>query len=291
MAGLSRSGRMETHSFVSNLKLFVLPTTSATSSVHRTTRNRMVMQKVLLRTSSISWKKPNLQTSHQPSLHGKTQDGPNSPVPTNYFLDGSWESSCHSCVPLFVRLPQSHALPLMTHPGSGPFLLYLLDGPSGYKTRTPNAGQWKLLSSPPAAQVAPTLSRRKKPKPSLATGGSLGHDTCSTVNILIRIHFTLCVLYIFVYKLRGGDVRFISGMSKVRPAGRMRPVNVFNAAREMIFSYVMHAAHEMILANITKFFWCRFFSGPRENRFTPCGPWAEMSLTPLVYIISIFSHL
>ena len=23
-------------------------------------------------------------------------------------------------------------------------------------------------------------------------------------------------------------------------------------------------------------------SGPREKRFTPCGPWAEMSLTPLL---------
>ena len=41
-----------------------------------------------------------------------------------------------------------------------------------------------------------------------------------------------------------------------------------------------------------KIFWTTFFlekkfsimqSGPRENRFTPCGPWAEMSLTPLVY--------
>ena len=45
----------------------------------------MVMQKVLLRTSSISWKKSNLRTSHQPSPHRKTQDRPKSPVPTNYF--------------------------------------------------------------------------------------------------------------------------------------------------------------------------------------------------------------
>ena len=34
----------------------------------------------------------------------------------------------------------------------------------------------------------------------------------STVTLLIRIHFTLCVLYIFVYQLRG-DVRFISSPS------------------------------------------------------------------------------
>ena len=26
-----------------------------------------------------------------------------------------------------------------------------------------------------------------------------------------------------------------------------------------------------------------FFAGPRENRFTPCGPGPEMSLTPLLY--------
>ena len=50
-----------------------------------------------------------------------------------------------------------------------------------------------------------------------------------------------------------------SGMSNVRPAGRMRPANGFNAAREMIFSYVMHVACEMILAKMTKFFWWGFF--------------------------------
>ena len=33
-------------------------------------------------------------------------------------------------------------------------------------------------------------------------------------------------------------------MSNVRPAGRMRPANGLNAARKMIFSYVMHAARE-----------------------------------------------
>ena len=33
-------------------------------------------------------------------------------------------------------------------------------------------------------------------------------------------------------------------MSNVRPAGRMRPANGLNAAREMIFSYVMRAARE-----------------------------------------------
>ena len=37
-----------------------------------------------------------------------------------------------------------------------------------------------------------------------------------------------------------------AGMSNVRPAGHMRPANGFNAAREMIFSYVMHAARERI---------------------------------------------
>ena len=36
------------------------------------------------------------------------------------------------------------------------------------------------------------------------------------------------------------------GMSNVRPAGRMRPVNRFNAACEMIFSYDLHAARERI---------------------------------------------
>ena len=35
-----------------------------------------------------------------------------------------------------------------------------------------------------------------------------------------------------------------AGVSNVRPAGRMRPANGLNAAREMIFSYVMHAARE-----------------------------------------------
>ena len=35
-----------------------------------------------------------------------------------------------------------------------------------------------------------------------------------------------------------------TGMSNVRPAGCMRPTNGLNAAREMIFSYVMHAARE-----------------------------------------------
>ena len=39
---------------------------------------------------------------------------------------------------------------------------------------------------------------------------------------------------------------FRAGMSNVRPAGRMRPSNGFSAAREMIFSYVMHAARERI---------------------------------------------
>ena len=33
-------------------------------------------------------------------------------------------------------------------------------------------------------------------------------------------------------------------MSNVRPAGRMRPANGLNAAREIIFSYVMHVARE-----------------------------------------------
>ena len=33
-------------------------------------------------------------------------------------------------------------------------------------------------------------------------------------------------------------------MSNVRPAGRMRPANGLNAAREKIFCYVMHAARE-----------------------------------------------
>ena len=35
-----------------------------------------------------------------------------------------------------------------------------------------------------------------------------------------------------------------AGMSNVWPAGRMRPANGLNAARKMIFSYVMHAARE-----------------------------------------------
>ena len=35
-------------------------------------------------------------------------------------------------------------------------------------------------------------------------------------------------------------------MSNVRPAGRMRPANGQNAAREMILCYVMHAARERI---------------------------------------------
>ena len=35
-----------------------------------------------------------------------------------------------------------------------------------------------------------------------------------------------------------------TGMSNVRPAGRMRPANRLSAAREKIFSYVMHAACE-----------------------------------------------
>ena len=39
---------------------------------------------------------------------------------------------------------------------------------------------------------------------------------------------------------------FMSGMSNVRPAGRMRPANGQNAARKMILCYVMHAARERI---------------------------------------------
>ena len=42
----------------------------------------------------------------------------------------------------------------------------------------------------------------------------------------------------------GGVYR--SGMSNVRPAGRMRPVKGLNAAREKIFLYVMHVARERI---------------------------------------------
>ena len=41
-----------------------------------------------------------------------------------------------------------------------------------------------------------------------------------------------------------------AGMSNVWPASRMLPTNGFNVAREMIFSYVMHAAREMILQSI-----------------------------------------
>ena len=43
------------------------------------------------------------------------------------------------------------------------------------------------------------------------------------------------------------------GVSNVQPAGRMRPANGFNAAREKIFLYVMHAARERIQC------------GPRED--------------------------
>ena len=39
---------------------------------------------------------------------------------------------------------------------------------------------------------------------------------------------------------------FRSGMSNVRPAGRMRPAKGLNAAREKIFLYVMHVARERI---------------------------------------------
>ena len=50
------------------------------------------------------------------------------------------------------------------------------------------------------------------------------------------------------------EPRYIkSGVSNVRPAGRMRPANRFNAAREKIFLYVMHAAREQIQC------------GPRED--------------------------
>ena len=135
MAGLSRSEPMEAHNFIPNLKHFVLPMTSATSSVHHTTRNQMVKQKVLLRTSSILWKKSNLQNSQQLLPLGKTQDGPTSPVQMNYFSGVSWEYSYPSCVPLFVRLPQHNVLPLLTQPGSGPCLLYLPDEPFGYRTK------------------------------------------------------------------------------------------------------------------------------------------------------------
>ena len=84
------------------------------------------------------------------------------------------------------RATSTQRAPLLTQPGSGPCLLYLRDKPSGYKTRTPGSRQQKLLSSPPAAQVVLTPSRRKKPRPSLATGGSLGPNMCSTVTLLIR---------------------------------------------------------------------------------------------------------
>ena len=37
-----------------------------------------------------------------------------------------------------------------------------------------------------------------------------------------------------------------TGMSNVRPAGRMRPAKGLNAARKKIFLYVMHVARERI---------------------------------------------
>ena len=40
--------------------------------------------------------------------------------------------------------------------------------------------------------------------------------------------------------------KYRTGTSNVRPAGRMRPANGSNAARKMIFSYVMHAARKQI---------------------------------------------
>ena len=74
-----------------------------------------------------------------------------------------------------------------------------------------------------------------------------------------------------------------TGMSNVRPAGRMRPANGFNAARET-FSKCAYIKEKIFFERL--FFLEMKFSimqsGPRENRFTPCGPWAEMSLTPLL---------
>ena len=96
----------------------------------------------------------------------------------------------------------------------------------------------------------------------------------------------------------------------------MRPANGFNAAREMILQSIKIWSCCFCLCSVCcsffdffeifwiflmlfflekKIFFERLFflekkfsimqSGPHENRFTPCGPWAEMSLTPLLYLI------
>ena len=100
-------------------------------------------------------------------------------------------------------MPRCNVLPLRTRPGSGPSLRCLLEQPSGCKTHTPSDGQQRLRFSPPAAQVALIPSRRKKPRPSLATDGSLGPDTWTTMSEIIYLYINLggmfSSLYLYIY--------------------------------------------------------------------------------------------
>ena len=68
----------------------------------------------------------------------------------------------------------------------------------------------------------------------------------------IRYIFSLIFLYfvshvlILILNIHYIGGPFSTGMSNVRPAGRMRPTKGLNAAREKIFLYVMHVARERI---------------------------------------------
>ena len=91
-------------------------------------------------------------------------------------LSGWRNATCSPCGPGQVRDPPS---------------VVSWNNRLGAKPTHQADGQQRLRFSPPAAQVAPIPSRRKKPRPSRATDGSLGHDTWSTKSEIIYLYIKL----------------------------------------------------------------------------------------------------